>query len=112
MQPGCIPSPVVTQDGDPRLLDGEKRTGLRPIPLPQLQGSSSPMLGRGVCRVGVDPCVGSGPLLPSVIEGEGRSPSVALAAAACPALGREWLRSRSRRRLLPRQPEEVPLPTS
>jgi hypothetical protein len=32
-------------------------------------------------------------------RGEGRSPSVALAAATCPALGREWLRSRSRRRL-------------
>jgi hypothetical protein len=27
-QPGCIPSPVVTQDGDPQLLDGEKQAGL------------------------------------------------------------------------------------
>ena len=39
---------------------------------------------------------------------EGRSSSVALAAAACPAFGREWLRIRSRRRRLPRQLEEVP----
>jgi hypothetical protein len=40
-------------------------------------------------------------------RGEGRLLSVAPAAAACLALGREWLRSRSRRRLLPRQLEEV-----
>jgi hypothetical protein len=44
-------------------------------------------------------------------RGEGRSPSVALAAAACLALWPEWLRSRSRRRLPPRQVEEVLLPT-
>jgi hypothetical protein len=29
MQPGCIPSPVVTQDGDHQLDGGEKRAGLR-----------------------------------------------------------------------------------
>jgi hypothetical protein len=29
------------------------------------------VLGRGVCRVGVGPCVGGGPLLPSVIRGKG-----------------------------------------
>jgi hypothetical protein len=29
------------------------------------------VLGRGVCRVGVGPCVGGGPLLPSVIGGKG-----------------------------------------
>jgi hypothetical protein len=38
---------------------------------------------------------------------EGRLLSVAPAAAACLALGREWLRSRSQRWLLPRQLEEV-----
>jgi hypothetical protein len=38
---------------------------------------------------------------------EGRSSSVAPAAAPCLALGREWLRSRSLRRRLPRQLEEV-----
>jgi hypothetical protein len=71
MQPGCIPLPVVTQDGDLQLDGGEKRTGLRPLPLPQLQGCSSSVLGRGVCRVGVGPCAGGGPLLPSVIGGKG-----------------------------------------
>jgi hypothetical protein len=44
-------------------------------------------------------------------RGEGRLSSVALAAAACLALGPEWLRSRSRRRLPPRQLEEVLPPT-
>jgi hypothetical protein len=37
-QPGCTPSPVVTQDGDHQPLGGEKQAGLRPLPLPQLQG--------------------------------------------------------------------------
>jgi hypothetical protein len=71
MQPGCIPSPVVTQDSDHQPLGGEKQVGLRPPPLPQLQGCSSSVLGRGVRRVGVDPCAGGGPLLPSVIGGKG-----------------------------------------
>jgi hypothetical protein len=49
---------------------------------------------------------------PSLSDGgEGRSPFVELTAAACPALGPEWLRSRSRRRLPPRQLEEVLPPT-
>jgi hypothetical protein len=68
-QPGRIPSPVVPQDGDHPPLDGETQAGLRPPPLPQLQGCSSSVLGRGVRRVGVGPCAGSGPLLPSVIGG-------------------------------------------
>jgi hypothetical protein len=71
MQPDCTPSPVVTQDGDNQPLGGEKQAGLRPLPLPQLQGCSSSVLGRGVRRVGVGPCAGGGPLLPSVIGGKG-----------------------------------------
>ena len=67
--PGCIPSPVVTQDGDHQFDGGEKRAGLWPLPLPQLQGCSSSVLGRGVRRVGVGLRAGSGPLLPSVIGG-------------------------------------------
>jgi hypothetical protein len=70
-QTGRIPSPVVTQDGDHQLDGGEKQTGLRPLPLPQLQGCSSSVLGRGVHRVGVSLRAGSGPLLPSVIGGKG-----------------------------------------
>jgi hypothetical protein len=70
-QPGRIPSPVVTQDGDHQLLGGEKQAGLRPLPLPQLQGCSSSVLGRGVRRVEVGLRAGSGPLLPSAIGGKG-----------------------------------------
>jgi hypothetical protein len=85
MQPGCTPPPVVTQDGDLQFDGGGKQTGLRPLPLPQPQGFSSPVLGRGVCRVGVGPRVGGGPLLPSVIGGKG---------GCCPwrwQLPRAWL---------------------
>jgi hypothetical protein len=70
-QPGCIPSPVVTQDGDHQFDGGEKRAGLWPLPLPQLQGCSSSVLGRGVRRVGACLRAGSDPLLPSVIGGKG-----------------------------------------
>jgi hypothetical protein len=45
------------------------------------------VLGRRVRRVGACLSVGSGPLLPSVIGGEGHSLPVALAAAACLAPG-------------------------
>jgi hypothetical protein len=69
MQPGCTPPPAVTQDGDLQLDGGGKRAGLRPLPLPQPQGFSSLVLGRGVCRVEVGPRVGGGPLLHSVIGG-------------------------------------------
>jgi hypothetical protein len=46
MQPDCIPSPVVTQDGDHQPLGGEKQAGLRSWSRPQLQGCSSSLLGR------------------------------------------------------------------
>jgi hypothetical protein len=49
-QPGCIPSPMVTQVGDHQFDGGEKQAGLRPLPRPQLQGSSSSMLGRETSR--------------------------------------------------------------
>jgi hypothetical protein len=69
-QPGRIPSPVVTQDGDHQLLGGEKQVRLQPLPLPQLQGCTSSVLGRGVRRVGVGLRAGSGMLLPSAIGGK------------------------------------------
>jgi hypothetical protein len=52
MQPGCIPSPMVIQDDDHQFGGGEKQAGLRPLPRPQLQGSSSSVLGRRVGQVG------------------------------------------------------------
>jgi hypothetical protein len=51
-QPSCISSPMVTQYGDHRFDGGEKQAGLRPLPRPQLQGSSSSLLGRGARRGG------------------------------------------------------------
>jgi hypothetical protein len=71
-QPGCIPLPMVTQEGDHRFNGGEKQAGLRPLPRPQLQGSSSSLLGRGARRAGALPPVqASGPPLPSAFWGEG-----------------------------------------
>jgi hypothetical protein len=61
-QPDCIPSPVVTQDGDHQFDGGEKRAGLRPLLRPQLQGSSSSLLGR---RALPPARVGWPPLLPA-----------------------------------------------
>jgi hypothetical protein len=73
-QPGCIPSPVVTQDGDHQFDGGEKQVGLRPLPRPQLQGSSSSWLGRRVRRAGALPPtrVSGQPLLPA--SGGGNHP--------------------------------------
>jgi hypothetical protein len=70
-QPDCIPSPVVTQDGDHQFDGGEKQAGLRPPPRPQLQGCPSSVMGRGVRRVGARFHAGSGPVLRSVIRGKG-----------------------------------------
>jgi hypothetical protein len=54
---------------DHQFQGGEKQAGLWPLPLSQLQGCSSSVLGRGVRRVGACLRAGSGPLLPSVIGG-------------------------------------------
>jgi hypothetical protein len=76
-QPGCIPSPMVTQDGDHQFDGGEKQAGLRPLPRPLLQGSSSPVLGRRVERVGACLRVGRRPASSSGIRGRKTSSSSA-----------------------------------
>jgi hypothetical protein len=80
MQPDCSPSPMVIQDDDHQLRGGGEQAGLWPPSCPQLQGCSSSGLGRRAHRVGACLHAGSGPLLPSVIGGEGCSPPVVLAA--------------------------------
>jgi hypothetical protein len=106
-QPGCIPSPMVTQDGDHQFDGGEKQAGLRPLPRPQLQGSSSSLLGRrarraGAClRVGWRPASSSGiwgwkPSSSSAEEassshaGEGELLLPSQGAAFRPLSGRRW----------------------
>jgi hypothetical protein len=106
-QPGCIPSPMVTQDGNHQFDGGEKQAGLRPPPLPQLQGSSSSLLGRrarraGAClHVGWRPASSSGfwgwkPSSSSAEEassshaGEGELLLPSQGAAFRPLSGRRW----------------------
>jgi hypothetical protein len=100
-QPGCSPPPAVTQDDDRRPRGGEERVGLWPPPCPRLQGRSSSVLRGRVRRVGACLRVGSDPLLPSVIGGEERPPSMVLAAAACLAPRPERLWRCFRCHLLP-----------
>jgi hypothetical protein len=68
MQPGCIPSPMVIRRDDHQLCGGEKQAGLRPLPRPQLQGSSSSVLGRRAGRVGACLRVGRRPASSSGIR--------------------------------------------
>jgi hypothetical protein len=75
MQPGCIPSPMVIQDDDHQFGGGEKQAGLWPLPCPQLQGSSSPGLGRRAVPVGAYLRVGRRPASSSDIRGRKTSSS-------------------------------------
>jgi hypothetical protein len=76
-QPDCIPSPMVTQDGDHQFDGGEKQAGLRSLPRPQLQGSSSSLLGRRAGRAGACLRVGWRPASSSGIRGRKTSSSSA-----------------------------------
>jgi hypothetical protein len=77
MQPGSIPSPMVIQDDDHQFGGGEKQVGLRPLPRPQLQGSSSSLLGRRVGQVGACLRMGRRPTSSSGIRGRKASSSSA-----------------------------------
>jgi hypothetical protein len=77
MQPDCIPSSMVIQDDDHQFGGGEKQAGLRPLPRPQLQGSSSSVLGRGAGRVGAYLRVGRRSASSSGARGRGASSSCA-----------------------------------
>jgi hypothetical protein len=77
MQPRCIPSPMVIRRDDHQPCGGEKQAGLRPLPRPQLQGSSSSGLGRRAWRVGAYLRVGRRPASSSNIRGRRASSSCA-----------------------------------
>jgi hypothetical protein len=106
-QPGCIPSPMVTQNGDHQFDGGEKQTGLRPLPRPQLQGSSSSLLGRRARRAGAclhvgwrpassssfwgwKPSSSSAEEAPSSHAGEGELLLPSQGATFRPSSGRRW----------------------
>jgi hypothetical protein len=95
MQPSCIPSLMVTQDGDHQFDGGEKQAGLRPLPHPQLQGSSSSLLERRAGQVGACLRVGRRPASSSGIRGRKTSSSSAEEASSSHAGGRRiavaWL---------------------
>jgi hypothetical protein len=74
-QPGCIPSPMVIRDYDHQFDGGEKQAGLRPLPRPQLQGSSSSLLGRRAGQVGACFRAGRRPASSSGIRGRKTSSS-------------------------------------
>jgi hypothetical protein len=77
MQPDCIPSPMAIQDDDHQFGGGEKQAELRPLPRPQLQGSSSSVLGRRAGRIGAYLRVGRRPASSSSARGRGASSSCA-----------------------------------
>jgi hypothetical protein len=107
-QPCCIPSLMVTQDGDHQFDGGEKQAGPRPLPRPQLQGSSSSLLGRRARRAGAclrvgwcpassssfwgwKPSSSSAEEAPSSHAGEGELLLPSQGAAFRPLSGRRWL---------------------
>jgi hypothetical protein len=75
MQLGCIPPPMIIQDDDHQFGGWEKQAGLRPLPRPQLQGSSSSSLWRRAGRVGACLRVGRRPASSSGIRGRKASSS-------------------------------------
>jgi hypothetical protein len=75
-QPGCIPSPMVTQDGDHQFDGGEKQAGMQPLSRPQLQGSSSSLLGRGGAEPEPAFAWAGDPLLPSASGGGNHPPAL------------------------------------
>jgi hypothetical protein len=77
MQSGCSPSPMVIRRDDHQPCGGEKQAGLRPLPRPQLQGSSSSGLGRRAGRVGAYLRVGRRPASSFGVRGRGASSSCA-----------------------------------
>jgi hypothetical protein len=75
-QPGCIPSPMVTQDCDHQFDGGEKQAELRPLPRPQLQGSSSSLLGQRARQAGACLRVGWRPASSSSFWGGNHPPAL------------------------------------
>jgi hypothetical protein len=88
MQPGCTPSPVVTQDGDLQFDGGGKANRAAASAPPSASRIFIISAGEGSAPSWGRSLRGRRPAPSLSDRGEGRSPFVALAAAACLALTR------------------------
>jgi hypothetical protein len=73
---------MVTQDGDHQFDGGEKQAGLQPLPRPQLQGSSSFLLGRGGGRAEPELYLSYGPAGHLLLQHSGERALTGLAEGA------------------------------
>jgi hypothetical protein len=110
-QPGCIPSPVVTQDGDHQFDGGGEASRATASAPPSASRMFIISAGEGSAPSWGLSLRGQRPAPSLSDQGEGRLPFVVLAAAACLALRPERLRRCFQCHLPPRQPEEVSLLT-
>jgi hypothetical protein len=92
--PAAVPCQRSPRRMTTSLVVGRSKPGCGLPPALSFKDVHHPCWGGGCAELGPHLHVGSGPLLPSVFGGEGRSPSVALSAAAClaPRPGRLWCR--------------------
>jgi hypothetical protein len=75
-QPGCIPSPMVTQDGDHQFNGGEKQAGLRPRPALSFKDLHHPCWGGGRGEPGPAFAWAGVPLLPPASGGGNHPPAL------------------------------------
>jgi hypothetical protein len=75
-QHGCIPSPMVTQDGDHQFDGVEKHAGLRSLPRPQLQDLHHPCWGGGRGEPESATAWAGDPLLPLASGGGNHPPAL------------------------------------
>jgi hypothetical protein len=75
-QPGCIPSPMVTQEGDHRFDGGEKQAGLRLCPALSFKDLHHPCWGGGRGEPGPAFAWAGVPLLPPTSRGANHPPAL------------------------------------
>jgi hypothetical protein len=81
--PAAVPRRWSSRRMTTSLVVGRSKPGCGLPPALSFKDVHHPCWGGGCAELGPHLRVGSGPLLPSVFGGEGRSPSVVLSAAAC-----------------------------
>jgi hypothetical protein len=101
MQPGCSLRLLSSRRMTTSLVVGRSKPGCGLPPALSFKDVNHPCWGGGCAELRLHLRVGRDPLLPSVSGGEGRSPSMALSAAACLVSRPGWLWHRLRRCILP-----------